>query len=158
MTIATTVARILLGILFVFAGASDFFISTPPPLPGLAGTFNEVFFKSHWVLFIAVAQLTLGVLLLINRFVPVALIILAAFLYNSFAFHLLMAQSSLFAPVIVFALWFVVALKYRELFAPIFAAKPALPAAQNVACRITVPLAPVAAEAESVASIAPWSA
>jgi hypothetical protein len=41
---------------------------------------------------------------------------LAAFLYNSFAFHLTMAQSSLWAPVVVFALWLLVAMKYRQLF------------------------------------------
>ncbi|MBV9271471.1 MAG: DoxX family membrane protein [Candidatus Eremiobacteraeota bacterium] len=125
MNTATTIARILLGILFVLAGASAFFM-TPPPEPGLAGAFNDVFYRSHWLYFVAVAQLTLGTLLLVNRFVPVALIMLAAFLYNSFAFHLTMAQSSLPAPVLVFALWAVVSLKYRTLFAPLFAAKPQL--------------------------------
>ncbi|MDB5042719.1 MAG: hypothetical protein JWN27_3445 [Candidatus Eremiobacteraeota bacterium] len=126
MKIATTAARLVLGVGFLFAGASAFFISSPPPEPGLAGVFNDVFFKSHWVLFVAMAQLTLGVFMLINRFVPVALIVLAAFLYNSFAFHLTMAQSSLWAPVFVFALWLLVALKYRALFAPIFAPVPEL--------------------------------
>jgi putative oxidoreductase len=123
MNIVTTIARIILGLGFVVAGASAFFISTPPPEPGLAGAFNDIFFRSHWVYFISVAQIALGLLLLINRFVPVALIILAAFLYNSFAFHVTMAQSSLPAPAIVFVLWLIVSLQYRELFAPIFAAK-----------------------------------
>ncbi|HEV3088040.1 MAG TPA: DoxX family membrane protein [Candidatus Elarobacter sp.] len=126
MKIATTVARILLGALFVFAGASDFFM-TPPAVPGLAGAFNDAFFQSHWVYFLSVAQLTAGVLLLINRFVPVALIILAAFMYNSFGFHATMAQSSIFAPILVFVLWLPIALKYRSLFRPIFAAVPVLP-------------------------------
>ena len=125
--VAVTGARLVLGIVFVVAGASVFFISSPPPLPGLAGAFNDVFFKSHWVLFVGAAQLTLGVLMLINRFVPVAVIMLAAFVYNSFAFHLTMAQSSLWAPVCVFVLWLLVALKYRALFAPIFAADPRMP-------------------------------
>jgi putative oxidoreductase len=127
MKIATTVARLLLGLVFVFAGASGFFISSPPPEPGLAGAFDDIFFKSHWALFVCAAQLALGILLLIDRFVPVALIMLAAFLYNIFAFHLTMAQSSLWAPVVVFALWLLVAMKYRQLFAPIFAANPQMP-------------------------------
>jgi putative oxidoreductase len=125
MKIAATVARLILGLGFIFAGASIFFISTPPPQPGLAGAFNDIFFKSHWVLFVGVAQFTLGVFMLVNRFVPVALIILAGFLYNSFAFHLTMAPSSVFAPVFVFVLWLLVALRYRRLFAPIFAPRPA---------------------------------
>ncbi|MGZ3505447.1 MAG: DoxX family membrane protein [Vulcanimicrobiaceae bacterium] len=124
MNIATTIARILLGLIFTAAGASAFFMSTPPPQPGLAGAFSDIFFRSHWVLFVGAAQLMLGVLLLINRFVPIALIVLAAFLYNSFAFHITMAQSALPAPIVVTALWLLVALKYRALFAPLFAATP----------------------------------
>ena len=123
MNIVSTVARILLGALFIFAGASAFFISPQPP-PGLAGAFLEISLRSHFVLFVGAAQLTLGLLLVVNRFVPVALIMLAAFLYNSFAFHITMAQSALFAPVIVLLLWLLVALPYRAVFAPIFAAKP----------------------------------
>lgn len=123
MNIVRTIARILLGLLFIFAGAMAFFIKTPPPLPGLAGTFNQVFFQSHWVLFISTVQIVLGVLFLINRYVPIALILLAAFLYNSFAFHILMAPSGLFAPIVVTALWLFVGWPYRALFAPIFAAK-----------------------------------
>ncbi len=124
MKIAATIARILLGLLFTFAGASMFLISTPPPQPGLAGAFNAIFFHSHWALFVGSAQLVIGVLLLVNRYVPVALIILAGFLYNSFAFHILIAPSGLFAPIIVTALWLVVSLQYRQLFAPLFRAKP----------------------------------
>ena len=75
MAVVTTLARIVLGLLFIFAGALPFFITSPPPQPGLAGAFNDLFFRSHWVWFVAVAQLTLGVLLLANRFVPLALVI-----------------------------------------------------------------------------------
>ena len=124
MHIARIVARIVVGVLFIFAGANDFFVRTPPPLPGLAGTFNQVFFQSHWVLFLAVAQIAIGALLLINRYVPVALIMLAAFLYNSFAFHLTMASSTLWAPIAVTALGLLIAWPYRGIFALIFAATP----------------------------------
>jgi hypothetical protein len=124
MIIATTIARILLGLVFT-AQVADFFISNPPPQPGLAGTFSDVFFRSHWVLFLATAQVAIGVLLLVNRFVPLALIMLAAFLYNSFGFHITMAQSSLPAPIIVTLLWLLIAWNYRTLFAPLFAPKPA---------------------------------
>ncbi|HEV7178870.1 MAG TPA: DoxX family membrane protein [Candidatus Baltobacteraceae bacterium] len=127
MNIARTVARILLGILFVAAGASDFFISTPPAVPGLAGQFNQIFFQSHWVLFVGTAQAVLGILLLVNRFVPVALIMLAAFLYNSFAFHITMMPAAIFAPIVVTALGLFIALPYRPLFGPLFAPAPVIP-------------------------------
>jgi putative oxidoreductase len=120
MTIAATIARILLGLLFTFAGAAAFFVTNPPPMPGVAGEFVAASYHSHYVLFVGFAQLVFGVLLLANRFVPLALIMLAAFIYNSFAFHVTMAQSGIFAPVTVTALWVLVALPYRAVFSPIF--------------------------------------
>jgi putative oxidoreductase len=124
MIVAAAIARILLGLLFITAGTFSFFVAHPAPVPGLAGEFIDVFYRSHWVLFVAVAQVTLGVLLLVNRFVPVALIMLAAFLYNSFAFHVTMLPGTAPVPVVVLAMWFLVAWPYRRLFAPIFVAKP----------------------------------
>jgi putative oxidoreductase len=123
MKIVSMISRILLGLIFIWIGVSAFFRTAPPPLPGLAGTFMDVFFRSHWALFVAAVQLILGALLFVNRFVPAALIMLAAFLYNSFAFHITMLQSALFAPIIVFVLWLLVALRYRTIFAPVFAAQ-----------------------------------
>jgi hypothetical protein len=101
-------------LLFVFAGIMPFIMSSPPPLPGLAGQFNQVFFASHWAQFIGVAQIIIGVLLLANRFVPIALIMLGAFLYNSFAFHLTMAPGALPAPLVVLALWLLIVAQYRS--------------------------------------------
>ncbi|MBV8490025.1 MAG: hypothetical protein JO199_05785 [Candidatus Eremiobacteraeota bacterium] len=124
MNVIRLIARLLAGLLFTFAGIMGFLITTPPALPGYAGTLNQVAYESHWVLFIAVAQIAIGAALLSNRYVPVALIILAAFLYNSFAFHITMALSGLWAPIVVTALWLLIAWPYRTLFAPIFAAKP----------------------------------
>jgi uncharacterized membrane protein YphA (DoxX/SURF4 family) len=114
MTIAATIARLLLGLLFVFAGSMPFIMSSPPPQPGLAGAFNDVFFHSHWALFVGAAQIVIGLLLLVNRYVPIALIMLAAFLYNSFAFHLTMAPAALPGPVVVLVLWLLIVARYRS--------------------------------------------
>jgi hypothetical protein len=123
MNIVRTISRILLGLLFVAAGAAGLLIA-PPPQPGLAGEFSTVVYASHFMNFVSAAQLLLGALLLINRFVPVAIIMLAAFIYNSFAFHSTMAQSAIIAPFVVAGLLVVVAWPYRALFAPLFAARP----------------------------------
>jgi len=122
MKIATIVARVLLGLLFTSC-VTAFFL-TPPPQTGMAGAFATVYYGSHWALVVAFAQIAAGVLLLLNRFVPVALIVLAAFLYNSFTFHITMAPESIAAPAIVFVLWLVVALPYRAAFARLFATVP----------------------------------
>lgn len=117
MNIAATISRIVLGLIFTLAGVMAFVMTTPPPLPGLAGTFNDVFVHSHWALFVGAAQVAIGVLLLANRYVPIALIMLAAFLYNSFAFHITMAPGALPAPLIVLVLWAIIASQYRSSFA-----------------------------------------
>src|SRR5471032_1560977 len=124
MKIAALIARILLGIIFGGLGLLPFFIHNPPPQPGLAGEFNSVFYQSHWVQFVAFAQVVAGLLLLANRYVPVALIILAGFLYNSYAFHITMFPIGLVAPIVATILWLLVALQYRDIFAPVFRAKP----------------------------------
>jgi uncharacterized membrane protein YphA (DoxX/SURF4 family) len=124
MFVAATIARILLGLIFAIIGIATFFIPHPPPLPGLAGRFNDAFTQSHWGLFVAAAQAVAGALLLANRYVPLALVVLAAFLYNSFAFHLTMLPSALFAPIVATILWFPVAWVHRASFAPLFRARP----------------------------------
>ena len=120
MKIASLVARILIGLVFTFFGIFTFFMGPPPPLPGVAGDLNAAFYHSHWNLVVAFAQLVAGVLLLINRYVPVALIILAGFLYNSLAFHSLALPAVLPLPITVLVLWFLVAWPYRSAFATLF--------------------------------------
>ena len=123
MSVVSLIARILLGVIFTLAGISPLFIGTPPPMPGVAGELNAAFFASHWIYAISLAQFVAGVLLLVNRYVPVALLILAAFLYNSLAFHGLTSPVMLPLPIVVVALWVLAALPYREAFATLFIAK-----------------------------------
>ena len=85
-----------------------------------------VFFASHYALFVGAVQLAIGVLLLLNRFVPIALVMLAAFVYNSFAFHATIAPSSLWAPFALIALALPTALRHRAAFAALLAAAPGL--------------------------------
>ncbi len=140
MSVVSLIARILLGLLFTFAGLSPLFMGNPPPMPGLVGTANTVFYQSHWIFAIALAQFVAGALLLTNRYVPVALIILGAFMYNSLAFHTLLMPSTLPIPVVVVALWFLASLPYRAHFAALFTAKPAAPKNIPVPYRVAATL------------------
>ncbi|HZY99696.1 MAG TPA: DoxX family membrane protein [Candidatus Baltobacteraceae bacterium] len=124
MNLVTAIARNLLGLVFVAAGTMTFILRSPVPQPGLAGTFNDAFVGSHWALFVAAAQLAAGVLLLAGRFVPFAAIVVAAFLYNSFAFHITMMPAGLPMALVVACLWFTVSWEYRFAFAALFTASP----------------------------------
>lgn len=122
MQLARTIVRILIGLLFLFAGVMTFFIA-PPHQPGLAGTVSEALYRSHWSLFVALAQIVVGGLLLTNRYVPLAIVILFAFLYNSIAFHFGTSPVVLPLPVIIAALAVFIGWPYRTAFAPLFRAR-----------------------------------
>jgi len=128
MKLTRTIARIVLGLLFVVAGASGFYLITvgPPPMPGLAGAFQDVFFKSRWVLFVDGVEFIAGALLLVNRYVPVALMLLAGVIANILVFHITMFPSGIGPGLFALVLWFIVAWPYRSLFAPLFAPKYSL--------------------------------
>jgi uncharacterized membrane protein YphA (DoxX/SURF4 family) len=120
---AALVSRILLGLVFTLAGASGFFflVVGAPPQPGLAGAFQDVFFRSHWVAFVDGVELVAGVLLLCKQFVPLALVALAAVIANIYAFHITMQPLGLPAPIVVTALWVIVAWRYRPHLLPLLA-------------------------------------
>jgi putative oxidoreductase len=126
MKIASTIARYLLGLMFTLFGLNGFFnfIHQPPPANPLAIQFFVAISASHFAAFFFAVQLVGGLLLLSGYFVPLALTLLAAELYNILAFHLTFAPG--IAPALVgCVLWVLVFLQYRESLSGLFAAKPA---------------------------------
>ena len=121
MKIATVIARILLGLIFVFFGSNAFLHFLPmPPLPqGVAGEYLHAFFASGYVNVIGGFQVIGGLLLLIGRFVPLGLTILGAVIVNIWAFHLLMAPEGLPPAVVVTILELFLVCSYRDRFAGI---------------------------------------
>ena len=121
MKIASTIARYLLGLIFLTFGLNGFlhFIPMPPPT-GVAGQFFGALFVSRFYVVIFALQIVSGVLLLANRYVPLALTILGAVIFNILCFHIFMAPAGLPLAVVVAALWFLVVSNYRSAFAGIF--------------------------------------
>ena len=115
MKIASLIARLLMGLVFFVFGLNGFlhFIPAPPPT-GLAGQFAGILFTSHLYVVIFAVQVIGGLLLLVNRFVPLALIILGPVIVNIFFFHLFMAPSGLPLAIVVVALWVIVAMRNKE--------------------------------------------
>jgi putative oxidoreductase len=121
MKILTIIARILLGLIFVFFGSNGFLHFLPmPPLPqGVTGEYLHAFFASGYVYVISGFQVAGGLLLLIGRFVPLGLTILAAIIVNIWTFHLLMAPAGLPPAVVVTILELFLVWSYRDCFAGI---------------------------------------
>lgn len=128
MNVATAVARILLGILFFASGVSGFvflFVHVNmPPQAGLAGVFQDVFFRSHWVQFVDGVELIAGALLLANRYPTLALTLLGAVIANILFFHLSMQPQTIPVPLVALALWGLLAWRYRSGFAPLWVRTP----------------------------------
>jgi putative oxidoreductase len=124
MKILTNISRFLLGLIFLVFGLNGFlnFIPMPPP-SGAAAQFMGAMFVTNYLLFIFAIQLIGGVLLLINRFVPLALTLLAPVIVNILLFHSLMAPSGLALALFVAILWGIVFAHVRSAFAGIFEAR-----------------------------------
>jgi putative oxidoreductase len=124
MKVAVLIARILLGLIFVVFGLNGFlhFIPSAPP-PGAAGQFAGLLFTTHYYVVVFALQFIGGVLLLIGRYIPLALIILAPILVNILLFHIHMAPSGIGPGLLSTVLWFIVFAGVRRAFDGIFLAK-----------------------------------
>ena len=118
MKITVVIARFLLGFIFLVFGLNGFlhFIPSSPP-SGTAGQFVGALFVSHYLLPIFLLQVISGVLLLVNRYVPLALTLLAPIIVNILLIHILMLPSGLPLALVVTVLWIVVFLSVRDAFA-----------------------------------------
>ena len=129
MKIASTVSRYLLGLIFVVFGLNGFLNFIPPqPFPALAMQFFGSLVISHYSVLIFAVQLVLGVFLLANRFVPLAIVILGAIVVNIIAFHAFMAPSGLPVAIFVAVLWVLVAIANRSAFDPMLQPRRDVPA------------------------------
>jgi putative oxidoreductase len=129
MKIVVITARILLGLLFLIFGLNGFFhfIPNPPMPPGDLATFSMLMFKSHYIVPVMVLQVIGGLLLLIGRFVPLALALLGPVIVNILITHIVFQPSGLPPGALAAILWLILFFAYREYFAGIFVAdaKPA---------------------------------
>ena len=129
MKIAATLARFLLGFMFLVFGLNGFlhFIPQPPPPAGLATQYLTVLSASHYLVPVFALQFIAGALLLANRFVPFALVLLGPVIVNILLYHALMAPAGAPPAVIALVLWLVVFWSVRSAFAGVFAAKVSAP-------------------------------
>ena len=94
---AQVIIRILLGLMVLIFGLNKFLQFMPmPPLPEAAGEFMGALVNSGYLMvLVAVVEIVAGVMLLINRFQPLALIMLFPILLNAFLFHLFLAPAGI---------------------------------------------------------------
>jgi uncharacterized membrane protein YphA (DoxX/SURF4 family) len=122
-----TVARVLLGLMFAVFGLNGFlnFIpapTTPPPEGAMA--FAIALMKTGYMMpLIKGTELLVGVLLLLNRFVPLALVVLAPVVVNIVAFHAFLAPTGLGLTFLIVGLQLYLAWNHRSVFSPLLSAR-----------------------------------
>jgi uncharacterized membrane protein YphA (DoxX/SURF4 family) len=122
MKILTLIARLLLGLVFVVFGLNGFlnFLSMGPMPTGLAGQFIGALVLSHYFWVVAALQIIGGALLLVNRFVPLALVLLGPVIVNIICYHVILNPSGVVPAAVVTVLWFIVFYSKRQYFSGIF--------------------------------------
>jgi putative oxidoreductase len=124
MKYAFVIARVLLGLVFTVFGLNAFLHFLPtPPVPGLAGQFMGALLGSHYYVIAFGTELIGGVLLLSNRYVPLALTLLGPVIVNILSFHMFLDSKNMVPAIAVTLLWFVVFSQVRSSFAGLFVAK-----------------------------------
>ena len=122
MKIVILIARLLLGLIFLVLGLNGFlnFLSMGPMPTGLAGQFMGALFVSHYYWVVAGLQVIGGALLLINRFVPLALVLLGPVIVNILCYHVFLNHAGAPLAIVVTVLWFIVFYGHRQYFSGIF--------------------------------------
>jgi putative oxidoreductase len=127
MRIILVIARVLLGLMFVFFGSNGFLNFLPaPPLTGVSGAFLGAMISSHYVYLVCAVQVLGGLLLLVNQFVPLGLALLAPVVANIITYHVTMDRGGAQLAILATVLWVFLAWKFRAYFAPLVTRKAVL--------------------------------
>lgn len=125
MKIAVLICRILLGLMFFVFGLNNIlhFIPMPPP-SGDALTWIGILGAHHWMTFVGVIMTVAGLLLLVNRFVPLALTLLAPIVVNILLYHALLWPHGAAPAIAALVLELVLVAVYFRSFLPLLAMNP----------------------------------
>lgn len=115
---APAAGRVLMGLIFCVTGLNGFLSFLPQtPMPEGAAAFAGAMLKTGYLFqLIMGTQLIVGLLLVTNRFVPLALALIAPIVVNIVAFHVFLAPSGLPLAVVVLALEVYLAWAYRSAY------------------------------------------
>jgi len=122
MKIVAMIARLLLGLMFLVFGLNMFlhFIPMGPMPAGLAGQFSTALFAAHYFYVVGAIMVVSAILFLVNRYVPLGLVLLGPVLVNILLYHILMAPKGIATGAFATLLWLLTAYRVRSAFRGIF--------------------------------------
>lgn len=118
----TKILRMLLGLALIVFGLNKFFdFMNLFEMPVAAANFIESLKTSGYVFYlIAVLEIGVGLLLLLNKWVPFALLVLVPITLNILLFHLFLNVSDVYIAIIITALNTILIFKYWKSYRPLF--------------------------------------
>jgi uncharacterized membrane protein YphA (DoxX/SURF4 family) len=123
------IARILMGLIFLVMGLNGFlnFIPQPStPVPAKALAFLGALYSTGYMVGAASGiEVVAGVMLVANRWVPLALALIAPIIVNIMLLHLFLAPALIAPALVVFLLEIYLAWTYRAAFRPMLAMRTA---------------------------------
>jgi hypothetical protein len=119
------IARILLALILLFFGLNGFLQFMPPPrdMPQDLMKVTGALMQAGYLQVVSGTQVLVGLLLLINRFVPLALALFAPIIVGIITFHIRMAPSTIAPGIVVLILELYLAWAYRDAFRPMLKAR-----------------------------------
>ncbi|HEU5395724.1 MAG TPA: DoxX family membrane protein [Verrucomicrobiae bacterium] len=111
MKVLEIIARVLLGLVFVFFGSNAFFnFLHAPPMSGPAGDFINAMIVTGYVKVVGFCQVAGGLLLLVGRFIPLGLTLLGPVIVNILCYHIFLNHegwpiAAVVAGLTLFVLW-----------------------------------------------------
>ena len=123
--IATAIVRVLLGLMFLVFGLNGFlnFMPAPKDLPPDVITVSNGLMKGGYMAVVSATEIIVALLLLTNRFVPLALLLLAPIVVGIITFHIAIAPATIVPGILVLAMELYLAWAYRAAFRPLLRAK-----------------------------------
>lgn len=119
------IARVFMAVAFLFFGLNGFlnFIPQPKSLPELMVTVSIGLMKGGYMDVVSGVEILAGLLLLVNRFVPLALTLLAPIIVGILTFHVATSPAMIGPGILVMLIELYLAWSYRAAFHPMLAAK-----------------------------------
>lgn len=118
----TKILRLLLGVSLLIFGINKFIGFIPMfEMPVAAANFMESLETTGYVLYVvAVLEIIIGFLLLLNKWVPFSLVLLAPISVNILLFHIFLDVSDIFVAIVIASLNAILIYKYWKSYRPLF--------------------------------------
>ena len=118
----TKIVRILLGVILIVFGLNKFypFIPLPQPPEAAANFLNSLADTGYILTVVAIFEVFIGFMLLIKKWVPFVILLLAPISLNILLFHMFLDIPAIATAIVVVALNVTLIYKYRQNYSALF--------------------------------------